>query len=241
MTRRPRRTTPRNVSMLTAVASVRARPEEIQLGGFDLALLPYAEALREWVPKSRGPRVPDIHGWGADSRIRAHPTKCRHMHLVHKRKSPRVPSPRHRHCQRSLRLVHHLDSDTARTRSASASTSTPTPPAPAQSYPAPLPLTSTAWCGLVQGPALGSNRVPTRSAADECGEGVILVAVILVAVLNREIEASSGAAPEVVKTRDSGSRVVGDFRRVGVHQLVNQLDERKILGDHYEQQRVAPS
>ena len=75
--------------------------------------------------------------------------------------------------------------------------------------------------------------MPTRSALDECGDAVVLVAGILVAVVDREIEASNGAAPEVVKARDGSTRVVSDFRRVvvqqPVHQLVNQLAERRIL------------
>ena len=43
---------------------------------------------------------------------------------------------------------------------------------------------------------------------------------------------------EVVKARDSSSRVVGDFRRVvvqqPVHHLVNQLAERRILASVVE-------
>ena len=96
---------------------------------------------------------------------------------------PTQPSAIHVH-QVQRRKSRVLDKITASARSVSPSTSTPTPPDHA-------PLTSTAWCGLVPGPALGSHRVPTRSAADENGEAVILVAVILVAVVNREIEASS--------------------------------------------------
>ena len=42
-----------------------------------------------------------------------------------------------------------------------------------------------------------------------------------------------GAAPEVVEVRDGCPRIVGDFRRVSVqqpvHQLVNQVDERRVL------------
>ena len=99
-------------------------------------------------------------------------------------------------------------------------------------------------CGLGRGPTGGIHSVPTRSAADECGEAVVLVAVLLVAVVNREIEASSGGAPEVVKTDDSGSRVVGDFRCVGVQQPVHQFctsarrvqDPRLCHGAHCEQQ-----
>ena len=86
-----------------------------------------------------------------------------------------------------------------------------------------LPLTSTAWCGPGPGPAHGRHRVPTRSALDECGDAVVLVAGILVAVVDREIEASSGAAPEMVKARDGSTRAVGDFRRVVVQQEVHQL------------------
>ena len=60
-----------------------------------------------------------------------------------------------------------------------------------------------------------------------------LVADNLVAVVDREIEASSGAAPEVVEARDGGTCIVGDFRRVvvqqPVHQLNNQLAERRVL------------
>ena len=97
---------------------------------------------------------------------------------------------------------------------------------------------SSAWCGPAPVPALGHQRVPNRGAVDECSDAVILsdvflVAAILVAVVDREIEASSGAAPEVVVARDGCPRIVGDFRRVSVqqpvHQLVNQVDERRVL------------
>ena len=65
---------------------------------------------------------------------------------------------------------------------------------------------------------------------DQRSEAIGFIAVaLLVAIVDREIEASSGCAPEVVKTGDSGSGVVGDFRRVvvqqPVHQLVYQFDE----------------
>ena len=72
---------------------------------------------------------------------------------------------------------------------------------------------------------------------DKCSDAVILadvflVADILVAVVDRETEASSGAAPEVVEARDGCPSIVGDFRRVGVqlpvHQLVNQVDGRRV-------------
>ena len=95
-----------------------------------------------------------------------------------------------------------------------------------------------AWCGPAPVSALGHQRVPNRGAVDECSGAVILadvflVADILVAVVDREIEASSGAAPEVVEVRDGCPRIVGDFRRVSVqqpvHQLVNQVDERRVL------------
>ena len=82
---------------------------------------------------------------------------------------------------------------------------------------------SSAWCGPAPVPALGHQRVPNRGAVDKCSDAVILadvllVADILVAVVDREIEASRGAAPEVVEVRDGCPRTVGDFRRVSVQQ-----------------------
>ena len=56
---------------------------------------------------------------------------------------------------------------------------------------------------------------------DECSDTVILavflVADILIAVVDREIEVPS-AAPKVVELRDGCPSIVGEFRRVGVVQ-----------------------
>ena len=91
---------------------------------------------------------------------------------------------------------------------------------------------SSAWCGPAPVPAIGHQRVPNRGAVDECSDAVILADVFLVAVVDREIEASSGAAPEV-EVRDGCPRIVCNFRRVSVqqlvHQLVNQVDGRRVL------------
>ena len=57
--------------MLTEVSSVRTRPRPHHWGSSwegltqtRPALLPYAGALRGWVPKSRGPGGSGLHGWG---------------------------------------------------------------------------------------------------------------------------------------------------------------------------------
>ena len=76
---------------------------------------------------------------------------------------------------------------------------------------------SSAWCGPASVPALGHQRVPNRSAVDECSDAVILADVflvtdILVAVVDREIEALSGAAPEVVEAKDGCPRILCDDR-----------------------------
>ena len=61
---------------------------------------------------------------------------------------------------------------------------------------------------------------------------VFLVADILIAVVDREMEVSS-AAPKVVEVRDGCPSIVGEFRRVGVaepfHKLVDQVDELRVL------------
>ena len=63
-------------------------------------------------------------------------------------------------------------------------------------------------------PVAYRSGVPWTNAAKHIA---FIAVALLVAVVDREIEASSGSAPEVVKTGDSGSGVVGDFRRVVVH------------------------
>ena len=96
---------------------------------------------------------------------------------------------------------------------------------------------SSAWCGPAPVPALGHQSVPDRSAVDECSDAVILadvflVADILIAVVDREIEVLS-AAPKVVEVTDGCPSIVGEFRRIGVvkpfHQLVDQVDELRVL------------
>ena len=106
-----------------------------------------------------------------------------------------------------------LDTDTASSRSVSFG---------------PLPFTSSAWCGFGPGPVPGHLRTVRKGAAGECSDAVIPVAVV-----DREIEASCGATPEVVEARDGTLRVISGFRRVvfqqAVHQLDNRLAERRIL------------
>ena len=104
---------------------------------------------------------------------------------------------------------------------------------------------SSAWCGPAPVPALGHQSVANRGAVDECSDAdVFLVADFLVAVVDREIEASS-AAPKVVEARDGCPSIVGDFRRVSVqqpvHQLVDQVDERRVLVSVRSSSRTAMS
>ena len=89
--------------------------------------------------------------------------------------------------------------------------------------------------GVVRSYAVPSTWTPActdKGAAEERSDAVILAAVILVAVLDREVEASCGPTPKVVKARDRHSRVFGDFRRVvsqeSVHELDNQFAERRV-------------
>ena len=72
---------------------------------------------------------------------------------------------------------------------------------------------------------------------DDCSDAVILadvflVADILIAVVDGEIEVSS-AAPKVVEGRDGCLSIIGEFQRVGVvqpfHELVDQVDELGVL------------
>ena len=88
-------------------------------------------------------------------------------------------------------------------------TATPTPPA--RSHPT---LDRDGAVMSWAAPADGRHCVPTWSAPDECVDAIVLVADILLAVVDREVESSSGEA------RDGFTCIVGDFQRVSFQQPV---------------------
>ena len=107
----------------------------------------------------------------------------------------------------------HSDSDTASTRSVSAAT---------------LSLTTTARCGPGQGHTHGRHRVPTRSARDECGDAFVSSLSSIVRSKRREVPHQRWWRRGMAARAWSGY-----FRRVvvqqPVHQLFNQLAERRVL------------